>query len=96
LILWQEIDDQPLWGAAVERLKVGRARPFSAATLDSLVADLCSILTPECAARACKVAALMTPAAESVARAADLLEDGARPSPKGDVMRTPPPRLDRS
>jgi UDP:flavonoid glycosyltransferase YjiC (YdhE family) len=46
--------------------------------LDSLVADLHSILTPQCAARAREVAAQMTKSAESVARAADLLEDTAR------------------
>jgi len=77
LVLWFWLD-QPLWAAAVERLKVGSARAFSASTLDSLVADLRSILTPQCLARAREVATQMTKSAESVARAVDLLEDAAR------------------
>ncbi len=77
LVLWFWLD-QPLWAAAVERLKVGSTRAFSASTLDSLVADLRSILTPQCLARAREVAAQMTKSAESVARTADLLEDAAR------------------
>jgi vancomycin aglycone glucosyltransferase len=70
--------DQPIWAATIERLKVGSARAFSATTPDSLVADLRAILTPECVTRARDVAAQMTTSAESVARAADLLEDAAR------------------
>jgi UDP:flavonoid glycosyltransferase YjiC (YdhE family) len=77
LVLWFWLD-QPIWAAAVEQLKVGSARAFSASTLDSLVADLRSILSPECLARAREVAAQMTKSAESVATAADLLEETAR------------------
>lgn len=77
LILWT-VWDQPMWAEAVERLKAGAGRGFYDSTLDSLVADLRSILTPECAARAREVAAQMIPPSESVARAADLLEDAAR------------------
>jgi UDP:flavonoid glycosyltransferase YjiC (YdhE family) len=77
LILWFWLD-QPMWAAGVERLKVGSARQFLASTLDSLVADLRSILTPQCVARAREVAAQMTQPATSVASAADLLEDAAR------------------
>jgi UDP:flavonoid glycosyltransferase YjiC (YdhE family) len=77
LILWLWLD-QPVWAAAVERLKVGSGREFSASTQESLVADLRSILVPECVTRAREVATQMTTAAESVARAADLLEDAAR------------------
>jgi vancomycin aglycone glucosyltransferase len=43
-----------------------------------LVADLRSIVTPQCVTRAREVATLMTKPAESVASAADLLEDAAR------------------
>jgi UDP:flavonoid glycosyltransferase YjiC (YdhE family) len=78
LILWCSVEDQPIWAAVVERLKAGSGRPFSACTLDLLVADLRSILTPHCIARAREVAAQMTKPAESVATAADLLEDAAR------------------
>jgi UDP:flavonoid glycosyltransferase YjiC (YdhE family) len=46
--------------------------------LDSLVADLRTILTPQCAARAHEVAAQMSKPADSVAYAADLLEEAAR------------------
>jgi vancomycin aglycone glucosyltransferase len=75
---WLTVDDQPIWADVVTRLKVGSGRSFSASTLDSLVADLRSILTPECVARAREVAAQMTKPAQSVASAADLLEDTAR------------------
>jgi UDP:flavonoid glycosyltransferase YjiC (YdhE family) len=77
LALWFWLD-QPIWAAAVERLKVGVARAFSDSTLDSLVADLRAILTPQCRARAREVAAQMTTAAQSVTTAADLLEETAR------------------
>jgi UDP:flavonoid glycosyltransferase YjiC (YdhE family) len=77
LVLWFWLD-QPIWAAGVERLKVGSAREFAASTPDSLVADLRSILTPQCFTRAREVAAQMTKPAESVASAADLLEETAR------------------
>ncbi|MGO9510150.1 MAG: glycosyltransferase [Mycobacterium sp.] len=78
LILWSMVDDQPIWAAAVERLKVGFGRALSDTTLASLVADLRAILTPQCLARAREVAADMTTAAESAAGAADLLEEAVR------------------
>ena len=77
LILWLWLD-QPIWAAGVTRLKVGTGRQFSVTTQESLVADLRSILTSQCATRAREVAAQMTKSAESVASAADLLEDSAR------------------
>lgn len=77
LILWVEAD-QPVWAAQVTRLKVGSARPFRDSTRESLIADLRSILAPEYAARAREIATRMTKPAESVARAADLLEVAAR------------------
>jgi len=78
LILWHQVDDQPIWAAAVTQLKVGFGRAFSDSTLDSLVADLRRVLTPECVTRAREVAAQMTAPAESVARCADLLEEAVR------------------
>jgi UDP:flavonoid glycosyltransferase YjiC (YdhE family) len=69
--------DQNLWAAQIKRLKVGAARRFSATTIETLVSDLRAILTPECAARARELAARMTTPAESVATAADLLQDFA-------------------
>jgi vancomycin aglycone glucosyltransferase len=77
LILWLWLD-QPIWAAGVTRLKVGSARQFSATTQESLVADLRSILTAQCATRAREVAAQLTKSAESVAHTADLLEEPAR------------------
>ncbi len=77
LILWG-VWDQPMWAAALERLEVGSGRQLSATTEESLVADLRSILTPQCATRAREVAAQMTKPAESVARTADLLEEAVR------------------
>jgi UDP:flavonoid glycosyltransferase YjiC (YdhE family) len=79
LILWSSAD-QPYWGARVQRLKVGTARRFSAATRDSLVADLRLILAPPYADRARKLADRMTTPAESAATAADLFEDAVRRS----------------
>jgi UDP:flavonoid glycosyltransferase YjiC (YdhE family) len=70
--------DQTLWGARVKRLKVGLARRFSATTQKSLVADLRTILDLQYVARAREVATQMNKPAESVATAADLLENFAR------------------
>ena len=77
LILWTW-PEQPLWGAQVERLKVGTGRRFSTTTRESLVADLRQILAPEYATRARELATGMTTATESVAAVADLLEDAVR------------------
>jgi UDP:flavonoid glycosyltransferase YjiC (YdhE family) len=77
LALWT-LPDQPLWGAAVKRLKVGTARRFSTTTEKSLVADLRTILAPQYATRAREIATQMTKSTESVATAADLLENFAR------------------
>jgi UDP:flavonoid glycosyltransferase YjiC (YdhE family) len=77
LILWFA-SDQPFNAAAVKRLKVGTARRFSTTTEESLVADLRTILAPQCVARAREIATRMTKPAESVAVAADLVENFAR------------------
>jgi UDP:flavonoid glycosyltransferase YjiC (YdhE family) len=71
---------QILFGSRVKRLKVGKARRYSTANLDSLVADLRTILAPEYATRAREVATRMTKAADSAAAAADRVEKfaGAR------------------
>jgi vancomycin aglycone glucosyltransferase len=76
LILWLWLD-QPMWAAGVTRLEVGSQRCFSATTEESLATDLSSILTPRCRRRAREVAAQMTQPAQSVASAADLLENAA-------------------
>ena len=73
LILWFWLD-QPVWAAGISRLEVGAGRAFSESTLDSVVADLRRVLAPQYAARARVVAGQMTKSAESVCRAADLLE----------------------
>jgi UDP:flavonoid glycosyltransferase YjiC (YdhE family) len=77
LILWT-LPDQPLWGAAVKRLKVGTARRFSHTTRESLVADLRTILAPQYLTRAREIATRMTKSAESITAAADLVEKFAR------------------
>jgi len=77
LILWMA-DVQVVWGAAVKRLKVGTARRFSTTTEKLLVADLRTILAPQYVARAREIATRMTKPADSVAAAADLVEDFAR------------------
>jgi UDP:flavonoid glycosyltransferase YjiC (YdhE family) len=75
LSTWPE---QALWGAVVKRLKVGTARRFASTTRESLVADLRTILAPQYVTRAREIATRMTKPADSVAAAADLLEDFAR------------------
>jgi vancomycin aglycone glucosyltransferase len=82
LILWNGLD-QPIWAAAVEQLKVGFGRRFSETTVETLVADLRSILTPQYLTRAREVATKMTKPAESLASTADLLEDAARQAREG-------------
>jgi UDP:flavonoid glycosyltransferase YjiC (YdhE family) len=77
LILWT-LPDQAAWGARVKRLKVGTGRRFSATTRETLVADLRTVLAPQCHTRARELAARMTSSAESVATAADLVENFAR------------------
>jgi UDP:flavonoid glycosyltransferase YjiC (YdhE family) len=77
LILWM-LGDQPIWGARIKRLKVGTARRFSSTTRESLVADLRTILAPQYVTRAREIAPRMTKSAESVAAAADLVENFAR------------------
>jgi UDP:flavonoid glycosyltransferase YjiC (YdhE family) len=78
LVLWTLPDQLLLWAAAVKRLKVGTARRFSTTTERSLVADLRTILVPQYVAQAREIATRMTKPAESVAAAADLLENFAR------------------
>jgi UDP:flavonoid glycosyltransferase YjiC (YdhE family) len=77
LILWMA-DVQFMWGAAVKQLKMGTARRFSSTTEKSLVADLRTILAPQYLTRAREIATRMTRPAESVAAAADLVENFAR------------------
>ena len=77
LILWTDFL-QPIWGAQFKRLKVGTARRFSTTTRESLVADLHTILAPQYLTRAREIATRMTKPAESVAAAADLVENFAR------------------
>ena len=77
LIFWTA-PDQAIWAALVKRLKVGSGRRFSGTTQKSLVADLRRVLAPQYVARAREVATQMTKPAESVATAADLLENFAR------------------
>jgi UDP:flavonoid glycosyltransferase YjiC (YdhE family) len=77
LILWT-LPDQAAWGARVKRLKVGTGRRFSATTRESLIADLRTVLAPQCLNRARELASRMTKPTESVSTAADLVESFAR------------------
>jgi vancomycin aglycone glucosyltransferase len=43
--------DHPIWATAVKQLEVGSARRFSETTVETLVADLRSVLTPRCVAQ---------------------------------------------
>ena len=55
LVLWIR-NEQPLWGAAVKRMKVGSAQRLSRTTEDSLAAGLRSILRPQYVTRAREIA----------------------------------------
>ena len=77
LVLWT-LPDQAAWGSRIKRLKVGTGRRFSATTPESLVADLRTVLAPECLTRARALAAQMTQPEDSIATAADVLEKFAR------------------
>ncbi|OAN37599.1 glycosyltransferase [Mycolicibacterium iranicum] len=76
LVLWT-LPDQPFFAAQLKRLKVGTGRRFSTTTEKTLVEDLRRILAPEYAKRACELAPQMTTPAESVAAAADRVEEFA-------------------
>jgi UDP:flavonoid glycosyltransferase YjiC (YdhE family) len=82
LILWMA-DVQFVWGAALKRLKVGTARRFSTTNEKSLVTDLRRILAPQYVARAREIGARMNKPTESVAAAADRVENFARLRPVG-------------
>jgi UDP:flavonoid glycosyltransferase YjiC (YdhE family) len=77
LVLWSTTD-QAIWGNQVQNLKVGAVRRLSATTRESLVEDLRRILAPEYATQARELSTRMTKPADSIARAADLLQDLAR------------------
>ncbi|MBB3754308.1 UDP:flavonoid glycosyltransferase YjiC (YdhE family) [Mycolicibacterium sp. BK634] len=77
LVLWVAAE-QPLWGKQIDRLGIGTSRRFSASTRYSLLEDLRTVLSPQTAERARLLSSRMTPAAVSVATAADLLEQTAR------------------
>jgi UDP:flavonoid glycosyltransferase YjiC (YdhE family) len=66
-----------LWGAVVRRLKVGTSRRFSSTTESALTADLRRILAPLYPVRAGEIATRMTKPSDSIAAAADRLEDFA-------------------
>jgi UDP:flavonoid glycosyltransferase YjiC (YdhE family) len=77
LVLW-DVADQPIWGAQVKRLKVGSTRRLTRVSRKSLVKDLQTILSKDCATRARDIAPRMTKPADAAASAADLLEQTAR------------------
>jgi UDP:flavonoid glycosyltransferase YjiC (YdhE family) len=77
VVLWVSAD-QPVWASQINRMKVGVAQRFSRTSARSLTKALRTALTPECRERARVAATQMTPPAESVSTAADLLEATAR------------------
>ncbi len=79
LILW-DVADQPIWAAAVQRVKVGAAKRFAHVTRKSLLRGVRTILAPDYAARAREMSTQMSNPADAVATAADLLEKAVRVS----------------
>ena len=82
LVLWNGFD-QPVWATSVALLQVGAERCFAESTLDSLIADLRVILELQYADRAREIAARMSRPAESLTRAADLIEAAAEQGRRG-------------
>ena len=78
-ILW-DVADQPIWAAAVQRVKVGTAKRFAHVNRKSLLRGVRTILQPEYANRAREIATRMSSPADAVAKAADLLEETVRVS----------------
>lgn len=78
-ILW-DVADQPIWAAAVQRVKVGTAKRFAHVNRKSLLRGVKTILQPEYAARAREISTRMSDPADAVATAADLLEEAVRVS----------------
>lgn len=79
MILW-DVADQPIWAAAVQRVKVGTAKRFAHVKRKSLLRGVKTILQPEYAARAREISTRMSNPANAVATAADLLEEAVRVS----------------
>ncbi|MDP7702375.1 glycosyltransferase [Mycobacterium sp. TY815] len=79
MILW-DVADQPIWAAAVQRVKVGTAKRFAHVTRKSLLRGVKTILEPSYAARAREISTRMSDPADAVAKAADLLEEAVRVS----------------
>jgi len=89
LILWPTTDRR-MWGAIIKRMHAGTARRISNTATESLFADLHQILAADYVSRAREVATQLTAPAESVAAAADLLENFARARRAGATRgRTP-------
>ncbi len=76
LILWLWLD-QPVWGTAIQQLKVGAARSFSETTERTLTADLKSLLAPHYLARAREIAPQTIPPHESATLTAQFVEYAA-------------------
>jgi vancomycin aglycone glucosyltransferase len=76
LILWLWLD-QPVWGAAVQQLKIGTAQRFADVNQQSLAVGLKSILALDYLARARNIAAEMISPQESASSAADFVEAAA-------------------
>ena len=87
MILWR-LPDQAFWAGRLKRLKVGTGRRFLATTEKTLVADLRKILAPGYLDRAGRLAASMSRPADSVAAAADLVEEYVRSRPAARSERS--------
>ena len=79
MILW-DVADQPIWAAAVQRVKVGTAKRFAHVTRKSLLRGVKTILQPDYAVRAREISTQMSNPVDAVATAADLLEEAVRVS----------------
>ncbi len=74
LVCWVG-SDQPYWGAQCVRHGVGASTRLKGLTADTLVAELTTVLAPECARRAEQVAGKLITPEQAVTRCADLIEE---------------------
>ncbi|WP_063920589.1 glycosyltransferase [Nocardia salmonicida] len=74
LVCWVG-SDQPFWGARCVRHGVGASTRLKGLTAETLVAELTTVLAPDCARRAEEIAGELITPEQAVLRCADLIEE---------------------
>ena len=76
LVLWVSAD-QPVWARQVKKLRIGTSQRFTRITKKSLTEALRTVLAPDIVERAREFGARLATPEQSVAKAADLIEQKA-------------------